>query len=109
MTSLVPGRKKNVRNVPESNKMMNEYSAISPSMNDQWSGKTLFMLRLRYPASPNRLSTSPSAFFRTFGAGFGATGDAASAGFGGGSPLRGFVVLMSARRSSVRRAGRTRQ
>ena len=35
------GSKNSDRNVPVSSRMTNDYSAISPSMNDQWSGKTL--------------------------------------------------------------------
>jgi hypothetical protein len=41
-TSFIDGSKKRVRNVPVSSRMMNENSAISPSRNDQWSGKILF-------------------------------------------------------------------
>jgi hypothetical protein len=41
-TSFIDGSKKRVRNVPVSSRMMNENRAISPSRNDQWSGKTLF-------------------------------------------------------------------
>jgi hypothetical protein len=32
-----------VRNAPVTRQMIIEYIAISPSMNDQWSGKTFFM------------------------------------------------------------------
>src|SRR6478672_13244725 len=42
--------------------MMSEYIAISPSRNDQWSGKTLFMLLRRKVAEPNRSSTVRRAF-----------------------------------------------
>src|SRR5690349_2593354 len=41
---------------------MSEYIAISPSRNDQWSGKTLFMLLRRKVAEPNRSSTVRRAF-----------------------------------------------
>src|SRR6266508_359867 len=40
-TSVIDGLNQKVRNVPDSSRMMKLYSAISPSMNDQWSGKTL--------------------------------------------------------------------
>ena len=36
------GTNQNVRNVPVSSRMTSEYIAISPSMKDQWSGKTFF-------------------------------------------------------------------
>ncbi len=36
---------------------MNEYSAISPSMKDQWSGKTLLRLRRTKFEEPSRWST----------------------------------------------------
>src|ERR1700728_2157079 len=51
------GWKNSVRNVPDSSKMMNEYSAISPSRNDQWSGNTL-RSRTRTPLAPWNLSSS---------------------------------------------------
>src|SRR3984885_9225342 len=51
------GWKNSVRNVPVSSKMMNEYSAISPSRNVQWSGKTL-RSRTRTPLAPWNLSSS---------------------------------------------------
>ncbi len=42
--------------------MMNEYSAISPSRNDQWSGKTLLSSRRSGVAAWNRSSScSPVA------------------------------------------------
>jgi len=34
------GTNQKVRNVPVSSRMISENIAISPSMNDQWSGKT---------------------------------------------------------------------
>src|SRR3954451_21633984 len=42
--------------------MISEYIAISPSRNDQWSGKTLFMLLRRKVAEPNRSSTARRLF-----------------------------------------------
>src|SRR5947209_2771140 len=42
--------------------MISEYIAISPSRNDQWSGKTLFMLLRRKVAEPNRSSTVRRVF-----------------------------------------------
>src|SRR6266542_1580985 len=41
--------------------MMNEYSAISPSMNDQWSGKTLFSARRSGLAPVSRSSAQLAA------------------------------------------------
>src|SRR3954464_14390479 len=41
---------------------MSGYYAISPSRNDQWSGKTLFMLLRRKVAEPNRSSTARRPF-----------------------------------------------
>ena len=49
MIVLMLGWKNSVRNVPVSSRMMNEYSAISPSRNDQWSGK-IFRRKTRMPA-----------------------------------------------------------
>src|SRR3974390_1481851 len=40
-TSLTLGTKKKVRYTPVTSSTRNEYRAISPSMNDQWSGKIL--------------------------------------------------------------------
>jgi hypothetical protein len=37
-TSFMEGTKNSDRKVPVSSKMTKEYSAISPSRNDQWSG-----------------------------------------------------------------------
>ena len=47
MTSVIDGLNQRDRNVPDSSRTMKQYSAISPSMKDQWSGKTLFDLLLR--------------------------------------------------------------
>lgn len=55
-TSCMLGSNQKVRNVPVSSRMTNEYSAISPSRNDQWSGKILRMLRLRKLPAPVRSS-----------------------------------------------------
>src|SRR6516162_2524982 len=49
--------KKNDRNVPVSSRMTNDHSAISPSRNDQWSGKT-FRRNTRSPRAPWNLSSS---------------------------------------------------
>ena len=57
MVSAIDASKKNVRYVPDSSRMTNEYIAISPIMNDQWSGKTLFSPRRTGPAMVNREST----------------------------------------------------
>src|SRR6478609_4249064 len=51
------GSKKNVRNVPESSRMTKEYSATSPNMNDQWSGKTFRPNSRSIPEPPTRWST----------------------------------------------------
>src|SRR6478735_4600804 len=51
------GSKKNVRNVPDSSRMTKEYSATSPKMNDQWSGKALRPNSRRIPEPPTREST----------------------------------------------------
>ena len=37
------GMNQKVRKAPVSRQMIIEYIAISPSMNDQWSGKTFFI------------------------------------------------------------------
>jgi hypothetical protein len=39
------GSKNSVNHTPVINRMMKLYSAISPSRNDQWVGKTLFSCR----------------------------------------------------------------
>ena len=49
------GVNQNVRNVPVSSRTTKDQSAISPSMNDQWSGKTL---RAKTLVSVPRLSRS---------------------------------------------------
>ncbi len=41
VTSAIDGSKNIARNTPEMRSTTNENSAISPSMKDQWSGKTL--------------------------------------------------------------------
>ena len=40
MVSATLGSKKKVRKMPVTTSTTNEYRAISPNMNDQWSGKT---------------------------------------------------------------------
>jgi hypothetical protein len=50
-----------VSNVPVSSRMMNEYSAISPSRNDQWSGNTFRSALLANLAAPNRSSIPRAA------------------------------------------------
>src|SRR5690349_7214968 len=62
-----------VRNVPVSSRTTKLHSAISPSMNDQWSGKTLRICFLASVASPTRsssqLATPPMRFgFAVFAA-----------------------------------------
>ncbi len=52
---------------------MKQYRAISPSMNDQWSGKTLLSDRRANVAAPSRSSNHPNIRFviaplRCFGA-----------------------------------------
>src|SRR5689334_12925785 len=60
------GWNQNVRNVPDSSRTMNDHSAISPSMKDQCSGKTLRSgMSLLLAAKPSRSSiqaTGPDAF-----------------------------------------------
>jgi hypothetical protein len=46
-----------VKKVPVSSRMIRLYMAISPSMNDQWSGKTLFSPQRVALATPTRSST----------------------------------------------------
>src|SRR5690349_3301315 len=59
------GWNQKVRNVPDSSSTMNDHSAISPSMNDQCSGKTLRNgISLLLAARPRRSSihwTGPDA------------------------------------------------
>src|SRR3954449_1594191 len=57
MTVSLDAWKNKVRYTPVSSRRISEYIAISPSRNDQWSGKTLFMLLRRKVAEPNRSST----------------------------------------------------
>ncbi len=57
MTWFVDGTKNSDRNVPVSSRMTNDHSAISPSMNDQWSGNT-FRMNTRSPRAPWNLSSS---------------------------------------------------
>src|SRR5215207_3019776 len=45
-----------VRNTPVNSSTTKDHSAISPSMNDQWSGKTLRRFLRTTVASPNRSS-----------------------------------------------------
>jgi hypothetical protein len=45
VTSAIDESKKSVRYTPVISRTMNEYSATSPSRNDQWVGKTLFSWR----------------------------------------------------------------
>ena len=68
MTSTIDGLNQSVRNVPDSSRMMKLYSAISPSMNDQWSGKTLLRFFFEPLVEPRRSSTkrggaAPPALF----------------------------------------------
>src|SRR5690606_9589282 len=51
------GLKNSVRKVPVSSSTTNDQSAISPSRNDQWSGKTL-LSRGRIPATCSRSSSA---------------------------------------------------
>src|SRR3954452_14397564 len=50
------GLKKNVKKTPVAMMMKNAYIAISPSKNDQWSGKAFLMALLENRAKPNRSS-----------------------------------------------------
>src|SRR3954467_2288945 len=50
------GRNQSVRKVPVRSSTTKLHSAISPSMNDQWSGKTLRTCFLASPAMPVRSS-----------------------------------------------------
>src|SRR6476619_3971704 len=52
----MPGLYQSVSSVPVSSSTTKLHSAISPSMNDQWSGKTLRICFLARPASPVRSS-----------------------------------------------------
>src|SRR5689334_23927595 len=55
------------RKVPVSSKMTNDHSAISPSMNVQWSGKTLRMSTRRPRAPWNLSSSQPPVPLSAFG------------------------------------------
>ncbi len=58
-TGAADGSKNSARYVPVSSRITKDQSAISPSMNDQWSGKTFF-IRTRTPLAPwNRSSSHP--------------------------------------------------
>ena len=57
MTSAMLGLNQSVRNVPVSSRTTKLHSAISPSMKDQWSGKTLRTCFLETAARPVRSST----------------------------------------------------
>ena len=66
-TSVIDGTKKNDRKVPVSSRTTNDHSAISPSMNDQWSGNT-FRMSTRNPRAPwNRSSSQLPVPRRAFG------------------------------------------
>jgi hypothetical protein len=56
MTSVMLGLKKNVSQVPVISSTTNDHSAISPSRNDQCSGKTLRMSAFDALASRTRSS-----------------------------------------------------
>ena len=58
-TCVIDGTKNSARNVPVSSKITNDQSAISPSMNDQWSGNTLRMNRFRDWAACSLSSSQP--------------------------------------------------
>src|SRR3984893_7985049 len=58
-TTALDGSKNSARYVPVSSRITNDHSAISPSMKDQWSGKTS-RIRTRTPLAPwNRSSSHP--------------------------------------------------
>jgi len=50
VVSAIEGSKNRARYTPETIRMMKLYSAISPSRNDQWVGKTLLIWRRMPPA-----------------------------------------------------------
>src|SRR6478735_4418855 len=54
------GRNHRVRNTPVSSRTTKDHSAISPSMNDQWSGNTLRRFFRMAVASPSRSSNHPA-------------------------------------------------
>ena len=69
MTSSMEGSKNIVRKTPEISRMTKLYSAISPNMKDQWSGKTLRAKNFTNPAPERRWSrksppTAPSLRMR---------------------------------------------
>jgi hypothetical protein len=51
------GSKKKVRKIPVSTRMTKQYRAISPSMNDQWSGKALSSVLRANRDAPSRSSS----------------------------------------------------
>src|SRR4051812_49919916 len=55
------GLNHSVRNTPVSSRMTKLHSAISPSMKDQWSGKTLRICFLVAVARPSRSSAQVAA------------------------------------------------
>src|SRR6478736_900940 len=57
VTMSIEGTKKAVRKMPVSSSTMKEYNAISPSMNDQWSGNNLREKNLTNPPIVVRSST----------------------------------------------------
>ncbi len=56
MTSPMLGLNQSVRKVPVSSRTTKDHSAISPSMKDQWSGKTLRICFFDSAAMPVRSS-----------------------------------------------------
>ena len=60
-TSAMLGRNHRVRNTPVRRSTTKLHSAISPSMNDQWSGKTLRRFFLAIVARPRRSSVHSTA------------------------------------------------
>src|SRR3954447_23787477 len=61
MTSPIAGVNHRLRNTPVSKSTTKLHSAISPSMNDQWSGKTLRRFFFASVARPSRSSAQPAA------------------------------------------------
>ena len=71
--SAIDGLNQMVRKTPLSSRTMKEYSAISPSRNDQWSGNTLRRNGRLSPARPIRSSAhlaGPAATLKTGPSGF---------------------------------------
>ena len=67
-TSAIDGLNQMVKKTPLSSRTMKEYSAISPSRNDQWSGKTLRKNGRPSLATPIRSSShlaGPAATLKT--------------------------------------------